>query len=436
MRMPGFVLFSVFVCAMALSPSPACAAVRLPALFSDHMILQRDVPVIVWGWADPSEQVTVCIAAQEKMTQADASGDWQVTLAPIASADPLTLAVSGTNKLVVKDVLAGEVWICSGQSNMGVPLSAASKGEQEVAAAQDPQVHFFTVAPQGALEPASAVEGRWQVCSPQTASQCTAVGYFFARELRRQSNVPVGLIHSSVGGSPIEGWIERKTLDSIEELRPITAARFDLMKSQPEAIRKYPQQREQWETRYNVRPPANKGQAQGWAAPDFDDHDWPVVTMPAAWAEAAGVTTGGVFWLRKDVVFPGELAGKACRMNFNFMHGQTDRAYFNGVEVGQSGDEPPLFDMSPRRYDIPGKLVRSGKNVIALRIVSANPQSDLLGAAPWRLRLAGTSENRRQQVATESRKPVSAALGRSAAARARGPTPPPCRTLPRSCSTP
>ncbi|HWC88529.1 MAG TPA: sialate O-acetylesterase, partial [Pirellulales bacterium] len=203
--------------------------------------------------------------------------------------------------------------------------------------------------------------------------------YFFGRELHRQLHVPIGLINSSVGGSIIEGWISRQSLDTLPELRESTAARVDHMQAQPDDIKRFPLQRQQWEERNGVRPPANEGVSRGWADPDFDDHGWKQAAFPARWSQAAAVDRGGVFWLRKEVTFPASLAGKPFRAVFNFMHDQYDTAYFNGVEIGHAGDQPPLFVLSQRRYPVPGRLVKAGKNVIALRVVAPSERLDLLG---------------------------------------------------------
>jgi len=202
--------------AVALLALPAAAELKLPAIFSDHMVLQRDVAVPVWGWSSPGDTVTVTFAGQSKTVKAAKAGTWRVTLDPLkVSTRPQALAVQseiGNGKLEITDVLVGEVWLCSGQSNMAWTVSRATNAKAEVAAAKLPLIRHIKVAraggrgkkaPKGA---AKDIKGAWAVCSPQTAGGFSATAFFFGREIHRELKVPVGLINSSVGGTPIEQW--------------------------------------------------------------------------------------------------------------------------------------------------------------------------------------------------------------------------------------
>ena len=186
-------------------------------------------------------------------------------------------------------------------------------------------------------------------------------------------------MNSSIGGSPIRGWIAREAQDTIPELRESTEARLRLMREQPEDAKRFAERRLQWETQFDVRPPKNEGFAKGWASPDFDDHEWKTVSMPSRWSQAADVQTGGAFWLRKYVTFPADAGGKPFTIVLNYMHEQYDTTWFNGVEVGHTGDEPPYYYLGERRYVVPGRLVKEGRNTIAVRVVCANPRLDLMG---------------------------------------------------------
>src|SRR6267142_159440 len=183
---------------------PARADVKLPAMFTDHAVLQRDMPVPVWGWADPGEEVTVSIAGQTQKTKADDKGKWRVTLDPLSVGKPLTLVAQGKNRVERKDILAGEVWLCSGQSNMEFALVSANNGDMEVSAANHPNIRLVRVKEPGSQTPVEDFEGEWTVCSPKTVGGFSAVGYFFGRELNEQLNVPIGLIDDSWGGSACE----------------------------------------------------------------------------------------------------------------------------------------------------------------------------------------------------------------------------------------
>ena len=388
----------------------ARADVRLPALFSDHMVLQRDLPLSVWGWADVGEEVTVSIAGQTATTKANTTGRWMVKLDRLVAGEGLTLTVSSKNCLALQDVLVGDVWLCSGQSNMGVPLGRSLGGEAEAATADCPSIRFFTVPSKGSLEPQDDVPGaKWEVCSPRVAAWSSAVAYFFGHELQRELKIPIGLINSSVGGSTIESWLRAEALATVPEIKTAVDARLRLMRSQPSDAEQYPLLRQQWEARYGMRPPDNQGLAQGWSDPAFDDADWKTVAMPANWADAAGVHSGGVFWLRKEVLLPSQAAGNSFSLILNSMHEQYDTTYFNGQEVGHTGDRPPLWDCGQRRYDVPGRLVKAGRNVIALRIVSASPCRPAATRSLWRLQPAGRSENGGKSLAAEDREPLPAA---------------------------
>ncbi len=193
---------------------PARADVKLPAIFSDHAVLQRDLKLPVWGWADPGEEVTVSIAGQTHKTKADDKGKWRVTLEPLSVGDPLQLVVEGKNKLERNDLLVGEVWLCSGQSNMEWPVSLSTNADLEIAAADHPQIRIVRVKGPGRQEPVEDFDGAWRVCSPESIPGFSAVGYYFGRELQDQIHVPIGLIDDSWGGSTCEAWIRRDRLEN------------------------------------------------------------------------------------------------------------------------------------------------------------------------------------------------------------------------------
>jgi sialate O-acetylesterase len=205
---PSLLSARAMLCVVALaSAASASAKVTLPSLFGSHMVLQRDQPLPVWGWADPGEQVSVQIGDQAAVTAvANSAGEWRVTLPKLAAGGPLTMKISGQNSLVLEDVLVGEVWLCSGQSNMEWTVSASLNFEQESAAANHPEIRHIKVPKSTASAPARDFQGEWQVCHPQTVGSFTACGYFMARELNKVLKVPVGLVNASWGGTRIEPW--------------------------------------------------------------------------------------------------------------------------------------------------------------------------------------------------------------------------------------
>ncbi len=201
------------------------AEVKLASIFGDSMVLQQELPVPVWGWADKGESVTVTFGDQKKTAEAGDDGRWQVKLdALTANADGQTLAIAGTNSIEVKDVLVGEVWICSGQSNMEWSLSRSLNAKEEIAAADFPNIRLFNV-PGHITSPVAKDEapGQWQVCTPQSAPGFTAVGQFFGRRLHKELDVPIGLVGSNWGGTRIEPWTSPAGFHSVPELKDIAA---------------------------------------------------------------------------------------------------------------------------------------------------------------------------------------------------------------------
>ncbi len=192
---------------LLLVGGPVLGEVRLPALFSDHMVLQGGEPVPIWGWAVPGEQVAVEIGGQTLTATADAQGDWRVDLAPLQTGAKLTLTVQAANLITIRDVLVGEVWLGSGQSNMGLRVSGANNFAGEQARAELPELRMFTVASKASPTPLGDCRGKWQVCEAQSVGNFSAALYFFGRELQEHLHVPVGLIHASWGGTPIQPWM-------------------------------------------------------------------------------------------------------------------------------------------------------------------------------------------------------------------------------------
>ncbi|MCC7474716.1 MAG: sialate O-acetylesterase [Pirellulales bacterium] len=201
------------VAMMAAAGSVVRADVTLPAMFTDHAVLQRDMRVPVWGWASPGEEVHVALAGQTLKTKADDHGKWQVTLEPLALGKPLRLVVEGKNRLEVNDIVVGEVWLCSGQSNMELAVSAVTNGDLAIAGSENNQIRLIRSKGPACQRPAKDFAGEWQLCSPGSVAGFSAVGYFFGRELNEQLDVPIGLIDNSWGGSACEAWVRRERLE-------------------------------------------------------------------------------------------------------------------------------------------------------------------------------------------------------------------------------
>jgi sialate O-acetylesterase len=213
---------------LALACNALQAAVKLPGVIGDNMVLQRDQPVPIWGWADKDEEVTVKIAGQTLTAKADENGRWKVTLEKLKVGEPLEMSVKGSTgvEIKLKNILVGEVWVCSGQSNMAIGVAECNDGKQEIAAADYPQIRLFTAPNTKASEPAADLKADWLPCTPKNiekgiAGGFSAAAYYFGRKLHQELKVPIGLIHTSWGGTPAEFWTSRKTLEADPALKSL-----------------------------------------------------------------------------------------------------------------------------------------------------------------------------------------------------------------------
>jgi sialate O-acetylesterase len=203
--------------------SAAWSAMKLPAVIGENMVLQQGQPVPIWGWADKGEEVTVTLAGQSLSTKAGDDGRWKLMLAKLDVGQPLEMMVKGSSgsAVTIKNILVGEVWVCSGQSNMQMGVNSCKDAPQEIAAAKYPNIHLFTVDSKKAAEPQTDCSGQWVECSPATVPGFSAAAYFFGRQLHTELNVPVGLINTSWGGTPAQFWTSRQTLEANPTLKPL-----------------------------------------------------------------------------------------------------------------------------------------------------------------------------------------------------------------------
>ena len=210
----------------------ASAQLRLPALVGDHMVLQQNANVTLWGWSAPNQKIQIQVGWQAEALEAtaDNSGNWSVNVATVTAGGPYSIKISGEDSIELQDVMLGEVWLCSGQSNMFFPLGKDARSswrtgiidsEKEIAQAQLPNLRLFTVATAAAQEPLLDVKGHWQQCTPETAADFSAVAYFFGRDLLEDLEVPVGLISSSWGGTKVESWMQKEVLEQHPDFQPI-----------------------------------------------------------------------------------------------------------------------------------------------------------------------------------------------------------------------
>ncbi len=367
----------LMICGLLLFDSPAWAEVTLPSVLSDHMVLQRDEPVPVWGKADPGETVTVSIGDASKTTTADQAGRWRVDLSAMPAGGPFTMTVTASNTLTLEDIYIGEVWLCSGQSNMQWTVSNSADPQAEIVAADWPMIRMYTAQHTTASEPKDDVVGSWQVCSPQTAGGFSAVGYYFGRELHRELNVPIGLVHSSWGGSRAEPWTPRQTLLSHpdyapaiklidEQLANYRGNEAQLAAEHQAAVKAHGQALAAWGERINT---GGRGVQEGWASAGADDDSWRLIHVPGLWEGADDVLGGfdGVVWFKRTVQIPEGWAGRDLALSFGAVD-DIDTTFFNGETVGATGLDTPWHWAVKRNYTVPGEQVSAGEAVISVRI--------------------------------------------------------------------
>lgn len=367
------------------------AEVRVPSIIGDNMVLQQGVKVRIWGNANPREHVTVSFDKKSASTVADLQGHWETWLGPLRAGGPFEMTVRGSNVLTIRNVLVGEVWICSGQSNMEWPLVNTLHGAEDVAQANYPAMRLFTVAHRTAASPLTDVEGHWVIASPEEVANFSAVGYFFGRELHQKLKVPIGLIASTWGGTPAEAWTSREALHSALELKPILDRYESSLNVLPQAQESYRRALTEWEKQNLYVDTGNQGEALGYADPATDTADWSKMELPKQF-ETAGLILDGAVWFRKVVELPTSWAGKDLVLDLTAID-DFDITYFNGTKIGATGGETPNSYMVPRKYSIPGSLVHVGRNVISVRVFDHAGEGGFSGGGAMSLRSVGNGSS-------------------------------------------
>jgi len=379
-------LFNITSCTFTKKPA---TNIHLPLLFSDNMVIQMDKKFPVWGTADPGGKVVVEIAGQQKITEVDKDGKWRIDLEPISVGGPYELTIMGQDTTVYKNVMAGEVWICSGQSNMQMPLNhgwgKVNNFEKEVAAANYPNIRLLHVKRNTSTVPVDTISSvGWQECSPATISEFSATAYFFGRHVHNNIKIPVGLIHTSWGGTIAEAWTSAKALktlpDFVDEVQSIEKDTTNI----EEAILAY-------NTKMKIRQQKIVGNDAGyrdgnyiWNAPELDLSGWRKMILPTLWEKAGYKNLDGVVWFRKKIFIPGSMSGKDLTLHLGPIN-DDDITWFNGIKVGATNGVSEL-----RKYKVPGSIVKSGTNVIAVRVFDMGNNGGLYGK-PEQLKLEDNS---------------------------------------------
>src|SRR5258705_2797907 len=351
---------------VAVLSQAAHAEVHVPSIIGDNMVLQQGLKVRIWGTAQPGERVTVTFTSSKANATADTSGRWQTLIGPFKAGGPFAMTITGGNTLTFSNVLVGEVWICSGQSNMEWPLVNAKGGTDAIAQANYPEIRLFTVRKKIATSALDDVDGRWVVTTPEQVPQFSAVGYFFGRELYQRLKIPIGLIHTSWGGTPAEAWTSQEMLASLPTLKPILERYQHELKQLPQLQKESESKLAEWERANLYQDEGNKGEALGYAATSFDAADWKMMKLPQP-LETAGLNIDGAVWFRKETDVPASWAGKDLLLNLGPID-DFDVTYFNGVRVGATGSEIPNSYLVPPRYKGSVAVGHAGSNLIAVRV--------------------------------------------------------------------
>lgn len=358
----------------------APAAVAVPALISDNMVLQRSAQTPIWGTADPGEKVTVAFGPVVADSVADADGRWRVDLdLRDAPGEPGELSISGADSTIaVRNAVVGEVWLCSGQSNMEWGLSETEGAKEEIASADYPGIRHFAVAKTVANEPLSALEGQWVVATPETVGGFTAVGYYFGKEIHQSTGHAVGLINASWGGTDAESWTSDAQLETVERYRESVAQRRAALR--PGGMEQYKTDVLAWAA---AHVPAVDGAeaAARWAGLDVPAQGdmWREMKLPTMW-QAAGLNHNGIVWFRKEVDLPADAADREATLSLGAVD-DCDATYVNGTKVGETGVEQDEFWAHPRRYAVPRGLLKPGRNVVAVRVADIGGTGGVPGPA-------------------------------------------------------
>jgi sialate O-acetylesterase len=339
----------------------ASADIRLPQLISNSMVLQRDIPLKIWGWADHGEKIQVDFNGRKFNTVTGADGKWLLNLPALKAGGPYTMTLTGKNSIAISDILIGDVWFCSGQSNMVLPMDRVKeKFPDEIPSANYPQIRNFFVPTASDVRavhddlPAS----KWVVTSPATVGPMGAGTYFFAKQLHNKYKVPIGIINSSVGGTPVEAWA---SADAFAGFEPY-ASRLEKFKDSATFVRRPPAVPAG--PRRTPLPDLGTAGPIPWYDVAYQPKNWHQFWMPGYWDDQGTRNLHGVIWFRKEIEVPASMTGHPAKLFLGRII-DADEAYVNGVKVGNI-----TYQYPPRRYDIPATLLKPGKNIIVVRVTN------------------------------------------------------------------
>lgn len=360
-------------------------ALELPAIFGNNMVMQQKTENAIWGKAAAGEDIEINSTWGEKTTvKAKTNGEWMTKLKTPEAGGPYEITIKGEDsEITFKNVLIGEVWVCSGQSNMEMPLmgwpprDTIRNSAKEIKNANYPEIRLFTVSKAVAAEPKENCKGSWAECSSETAKNFSATAYFFGKEIHEELDIPVGLIHTSWGGTPAESWTAPKYLGKVEGFSDFVANLSNLSSQEDEYIN--------WLGSHPVITPTGDDELSGKGIcfgdtncplVDFDDSSWKEMSLPTQWESVELGVFDGVVWFRKEINIPESWQGKDLMLELGPID-DIDITFFNGERVG--GYEGMGFWTVERKYKVPSELVKKGKNVIAVRVVDLQGGGGIYG---------------------------------------------------------
>jgi sialate O-acetylesterase len=355
----------IFVFSFLLSVTVYCQ-VRLPRLISNGMVLQRDTKVKIWGRAAKNEEIAISFIDSTYLTKADSTGAWHIVLPELKAGGPYEMKLQASNMITVSDIMVGDVWVCSGQSNMELPMRRVSwVYPDEIANSANNNIRYFHVPREYHFDgPLNDIKsGSWRAADPESVLDFAAIAYFFAKELNDKYQIPIGLINAALGGSPAEAWMSEEALKEFpEHFQELQKFKDDQLIKK---IRSTDRERIQgWYELLGQKDEGYRDPHKYWYNPDIDTSDWAWMNIPGYWADTETGHLNGVVWFRKEFHVPSSLAGEKAKLILGRII-DADSVFINGEFVGTTSYQYP-----PRRYDIPQDLLKAGGNTVVVRIIS------------------------------------------------------------------
>lgn len=357
---------------------PSSAKVSLPSFFTDNMVLQQKAAIPFWGTATPGSTVRVSTSWDKRVytNHADKQGNWKITLTTPAYGGPYTITVEDETKTELKNILIGEVWLCSGQSNMEMPLAGWGKVnnyEEEIKNANYPEIRLLQAEHIDSAVPLNDLQvqnGGWQVCSPETIPEFSSTAYFFARKVYAETKIPIGLIHSSWGGTVIEAWTSAEALHTIKDFDAVIKSmkEDDMGRVQ----QKYEYEMKQWVTKLNDADPGMKN-GMAWTAKDFNFSNWKKMQLPGFWENKGLPGFDGSMWFRKSITLPDNYNSEEAVLRF--LADDNDNVWVNGSHIGATDG----YNVQ-RNYKIPAGMLKKGKNEIVICVFDSGSGGGIYGA--------------------------------------------------------